>query len=309
MMSHPVSVFGFAAGDEHVFAASSHGLLASVDGGATWESVGDVSLPVHAVLTFAGQTSPDVIVTGGPAGVQRSENGGVSWLTSLTGSPITTLAGDRDRSGAGIVLAGTEADGVFRSDDGGVHWVSSSAGLFDLEALTIALSPSFPIDNTAFLGSATGLYRSRNGGRAWRSLQLPGAESAVQCLAIAPDFRETGALLAGTENNGLVRSADGGASWATVASFDHSGVDALFWSHVNPRLVIAATADGIGRSVDAGDTWTHADIPAPVIALAEAVTSSGTVVLAGLFEGGSLRSTDGALTWQPVEIQLEREQA
>ena len=74
-------------------------------------------------------------VTGGPAGIQRSEDRGISWSTTLTGSPITTLAGSRDRSGAGIVLAGTEADGVFRSDDGGVHWVSASAGLFDLEAL------------------------------------------------------------------------------------------------------------------------------------------------------------------------------
>ena len=71
--------------------------------------------------------------------------------------------------------------------------------------------------------------------------------------------------------------------------------------------MLAATADGIDRSVDAGDTWTHMDMPAPVIALAEAVTSAGAVLLAGLFEGGILRSTDGAVTWQPVEIQPAKE--
>jgi photosystem II stability/assembly factor-like uncharacterized protein len=307
MKSHPVSVFGFAASETLVLAASSNGLLASVDAGAPWEPVGDASLPVHAVLTLAEQTSLEVIVTGGPAGVRRSEDRGISWSTTLTGSPITTLAGSRDRSAAGVVLAGTEADGVFRSEDGGVHWASASAGLFDLEALTVALSPAFAFDNTAFLGSATGLYRSRNGGRAWRSLQLPGAESAVQCLAIAPDFKETGALLAGTENDGLVRSDDGGASWARVELFDHSGVDALLWSHANPSLLLAAAADGIGRSVDGGDAWTLMDTPAPVIALAEAVTSAGAVFLAGLFDGGILRSTDGAVTWQPVDIQPAKE--
>jgi hypothetical protein len=46
-----------------------------------------------------------------------------------------------------------------------------------------------------------------------------------------------------------------------------------------------------------------------VLALAEAVTAAGAAVLAGLFNGGILRSTDSASTWQPVEIQPEKELA
>ena len=73
----------------------------------------------------------------------------------------------------GLLLAGTLEDGVYSSSDRGGRWQPWNFGLFDLNVLCLALSPAWIEDETAYAGTETGLYRSTNGGRAWRHTGFP----------------------------------------------------------------------------------------------------------------------------------------
>jgi photosystem II stability/assembly factor-like uncharacterized protein len=65
---------------------------------------------------------------------------------------------------------------------------------------------------------------------------LPIGYAAVLCVALSPGFADDGVIFAGTEEHGLLRSADGGRSWAPAGT----GV----WSEAINSVVL----DGRDRS-------------------------------------------------------------
>ncbi len=306
-MSGNPSVFSFVSIGHQLAAATSDGIYQSDDTGLTWKLMSRTRLIAHALAVLGSTQGPGLLLAGGPSGLQRSSDAGNSWQTTLVGSPITALSLSQDRLGEQIGLAGTETDGIFRSPDGGTTWMTANAGLLDLETIALTCSPSFAMDNTGFAGTASGLYRTRNGGKAWNSLPLPAPQPAVQCLALAPEFRAMGVILAGTEADGLFRSPDGGRTWLAVPTLRDGGVTALTWSRVTPSLVLASTSEGIIRSNDAGETWERISAMGIVLSLLLVPAPAGETVLAGLVEGGIMRSTDGGATWHTVTFEVPAE--
>ncbi|HEY1296724.1 MAG TPA: hypothetical protein VGJ60_26905, partial [Chloroflexota bacterium] len=221
----------------------------------------------------------------GRNGLYRSHDGGASFVRVLSGGRVTSLA-----LGDGSLFAGTEADGIVRSADNGRTWSSANPGLLDLTVLALALSPGFGRDGTGFAATASGVYRTRNGARSWREVDL-GTEVAVQCVAVSPRFAEDHLVLAGTESDGLFRSEDGGVQWEPVAGVSGRSVTALAFSQID-RAIVVATELGIGVSVDDGRTFdvTGSDL-APVLALACVPHVEGEVLLAGLHRNGVARAS------------------
>jgi len=77
--------------------------------------------------------------------------------------------------------------------------------------------PQFADDETLFVGTESGIFRSTNGGRAWREISFPSESAPVLSLALSPDYAHDGTLVAGTESDGLFGSYDKGApgpAWA-----------------------------------------------------------------------------------------------
>ena len=89
------------------------------------------------------------------------------------------------------------------------------------------MSPEFGQDHIAFAATASGLYRTRNGGKSWRELDLEFEGPGVQCLAISQDFAVDRLVLAGTEARGLLISRDGGGQWEEVPELARAGVTAV----------------------------------------------------------------------------------
>jgi hypothetical protein len=84
---------------------------------------------------------------------------------------------------------------------------------------------------------------------------LPGRPDAP-VFALAMDPADGRQVLAGSEAGTILRSADGGAAWRTVASGLGRGVAALAFDPSRPGVVEAGTrGDGVWRSADAGLTW------------------------------------------------------
>lgn len=303
--TQPIQLFTIIGDGEALLGAGSGGVARSDDGGRTWRPLApQLAGQVECIAAGSAPELGRVVLAGGAGGVWRSDDDGAAWTVTLTGSPIYALAMATDRTGALVALAGTAGDGIFRSRDGGRQWASASAGLFDLEVLGLVRSPAFVVDNTAFAATAGGLYRSRNGGRAWRRLETPSGDGVIQCAAIAPAFRETGVVLAGTEDDGLLRSPDGGDTWAVVDGLGSLGVATIGWSAARPAVAVASTAHGLARSTDGGASWTIVAGGDVILGLAAVHRPAGELLVGSLAAGGLIVSANQGETWQGQESEV-----
>lgn len=286
------TVFSLAASPDFAvdgicFAACASGLYRSRDGGQSWES-----LDIGTRLAVTGlAVSPDYghdrsLFAAVQGGILRSSDGGDTWFAARFAAPpplFSALRASPSFEYDGVLLAGTMEDGIFASSDRGANWQSWNFGLFDLNVLCIALSPSLAEDETVLAGAETGLYRSDNGGRAWRETAFPTDRAPVLCLAFIDDG--AGKILAGTENHGLWVSGDQGRNWlrlaeksmpATVNDIQSAG-----------RRIFALVDDGLLTSADDGQTWTRLmqtrDAPTALLAPA------GNAIFVGLLGKGIVR--------------------
>lgn len=264
------AVYAFAsspyfARDGICFAACGSGLYRSGDGGESWRMLRASSeLITTAVLVSPAFAEDRTVFAAVKGGILRSSDAGETWFTAAFPAPppvFSSLAVSLDFERDGFLLAATMEDGVFSSTDRGARWQPWNFGLFDLNVLCIALSPSWIEDETVYVGTETGLYRSDNGGRAWRHSGFPAECAPALCIGCikARDARET-RLIVGTEQHGLMASCDNGETWESLAADSITGaVNQLHLSGCgDDSLAICALVEyGILRSDDAGKTWTE----------------------------------------------------
>jgi photosystem II stability/assembly factor-like uncharacterized protein len=283
-------------------AATSLGSYISSDSGLTWRPLEtSQAIPTFAIGALRTQDDTEVLFAGNGGGLTRSLDSSRSWQLVLVSSPVTAMAMGVNRSGTPITLIGTESDGIFRSTDIGDRWLAASPGLLDFEVLVVQMSPNFSVDNTVFTGTASGLYRSRNGGEAWRPILLPEEECPVQCIAFHPQYDDVPMVWAGTEATGLLVSVDGGTNWAIDKTLGRVGVSSIVVSRHNPALILVATDKGIYRSLNTGESWSLAERSEDVICL-RIFGQSEEILLAGRIEQGILRSSDSGETWEAAKI-------
>jgi photosystem II stability/assembly factor-like uncharacterized protein len=282
------TVAGLAVSGNQVFAATLAGVYRSSDGGFSWSAGStDSRVPFCEAIAAQDQT----IFVGGRHGLHRSDDGGSSWRQLLSSDRVLGLAVTCD-----LLLVGTEQDGILRSEDGGRTFAPANAGLLDLSVLALALSPEFERDGIGFAATSTGVYRTRNSAKSWRSLDL---DAAVQCVLFSPQ-----AVFAGTEVDGLFRSEDAGAHWESIANLRGRSVTAMTRSGGN--TLAAATDAGVAVSEDGGASWRMtATQLGPVLSLAFTPAPEGEVLLAGLHRNGVARATRPFDDWTRCNSGLD----
>ena len=67
-----------------------------------------------------------------------------------------------------------------------------------------------------WLGAHTGLFRSEDRGATWTKVSLPVQHDAPDVMAVTPDPRDAGVLYVGTHEAGVLKTTDGGRTWAEV---------------------------------------------------------------------------------------------
>jgi uncharacterized protein (TIGR03437 family) len=184
--------------------------------------------------------------------------------------------------------------------------------------------------NVAYLGAAGGgVWKTTDGGQNWQPLTDDQPSLASGSIAIAPSDPDIVYVGTGEDNNsgdsyygaGVLKSTDGGATWTQLAgpfvgpfsSSRTSGggarIAALAVHPTDPNTVLAAvdrfpaTASGIYRTSDGGQTWTLVQGGAvgtevifnptdPTIAYAALGTSTGNSL------NGVYKSIDSGMTWK-----------
>jgi photosystem II stability/assembly factor-like uncharacterized protein len=165
-------------------------------------------------------------------------------------------------SAHGVAYVGTEL-GVFRTTNGGQSW--TSAGLarpLGASVSSLVVDPHAPATvyaglNQRWVGGASyreAVYKTTNGGRTWRPLDLPG-----QPVAASPAGPPT-VYAATTDSRGatrLVRSSDGGRSWRQAdAGLPSTYVWGLAFDPSRAGTVYAAMGEpGLFASTDRGAHW------------------------------------------------------
>jgi len=165
------------------------------------------------------------------------------------------------RSGTRRFYVATET-GLFASDDGGHRWDRlgvSPAGNADI--LAVAVDPLN--EARLYVGGRGGLWQSEAGGTTWKTLSSPSlVRSAIRSIAIAPRVPET--LYVGTDQEGIFRSPDGGASWIpasrglpeALAGGRPAPIRSLAVDPTNPSIAYAGTElHGLYKTTDAGASW------------------------------------------------------
>jgi photosystem II stability/assembly factor-like uncharacterized protein len=267
------------------------------------------------------------------AGVVRVDRGAEA--LGLADHRISGVHAFRGRSGDVVVLAGSYGEGLFRSADEGRTWTAVQNGMTAPAARTIGPDPLDP--GAILCGTEPArLFRSTDEGLSWKELDgvraLPGSEDwylpyspragAVRNV-YAPPGRD-GLLLAAVEVGGLLRSADGGATWSIDPIGPNDDIHQITGDPVDPELLWSSLGyaalrsrqrgegaprlGGVGRSRDGGATWTvlHNDYTRSAIV----PPSRPDQLLAGPApevgrSGRIVVSTDQGESWEPAAAGID----
>ena len=190
----------------------------STDGAKTWSTVGRVAGTPHALLVHPAD--PNWVAVSfhnlGSTGLYTTRDGGKTWKTRYQPDIIQTVTADRTRPGRLWLGA---ASGLYRSDNGGDTTVKVADG----RVTAIGFDPRRP--NRLVVGGDT-IRVSTDGGATFTAADTGGLPIRVSDIVAAPGSADT--LYAATTGytaqslvvggRGVLRSRDGGRSWASVSS-------------------------------------------------------------------------------------------
>src|SRR3954451_14883819 len=257
------------------------GILKSADAGATWTLMGSSVFDRHTISSVQiDPTNPNIVfvavagagqngVAGG-TGVYKTVDGGVNWTNTTASISTTDFYSDvqLDPTNPQNVymaigtLTGASVCGVYKSTNGGVSW--SLAGNFPggvtIGNTKIAISRSAPatvyasVIGTGQTGSSTygsgfRVFKSTNSGTTWAATTAtPPNWTGTQgwydtAIIVSPTDPNVVFLDGSAGTNSMLRSTNGGASWADF----HSGGNS---PHVDHH---AFAFDASGRLLDGDD--------------------------------------------------------
>lgn len=166
--------------------------------------------------------------------------------------------------------------------------------------------------NVVYLGAAEGgVWKTTDGGLNWKALTDDQPSLATGAIALDPQNPDTVYVGTGELNNsadsyygaGILKSADGGATWANIVGpFLRDRIGSLLVHPKSSQTVFAASGFGVWRSDDGGASWKSVLAGGAASALQIDPVNPDTMYAAlGAFRGstknGVYKSTDGGNTW------------
>ncbi len=238
-----------------------------------------------------------------------------------------------------IIYAGTAGGGVWKSNDAATTFNS----IFDDYTQSIgavALDPNDP-DNIIYVGTGEtwtrnsvsvgdGLYKSVDGGTNWNKIGLENSERIAN-IAVNPNNSNEiyvavlGALWSDSEERGVFKSSDGGATWEKILYLNpKTGCADFIMDPTNPDILYASMwefrrtawsfesggeSSALYKSTDAGKTWNkiHNGFPKGNLGrLGIAIAPSNPKILYTVIEAeedarkGLYKSEDAGESWKQL---------
>jgi photosystem II stability/assembly factor-like uncharacterized protein len=200
------------------------------------------------------------------SGILRSVDGGQSWSSVCGEQGLQALLVP---DGPAHAWAGSADGRLLVSEDGGQTWTPTESPCEGQEILSIVASPGYDTDATLFMGTAipaTGnkqarvaLWRSTNGGAAWRQLTTQTTPARWVDIAMPTGVEnpaEQAVVATGPYCLRPLRRAKDVWISTTVEPNEANVLSVLALGEIDQGgLLFAATGGGIFRSADGGRTW------------------------------------------------------
>ncbi|MEZ4699899.1 MAG: glycosyl hydrolase [Rhodothermales bacterium] len=278
-----------------------------------------------------------------PAAAQSS-NYDEALYSALEYRSIGPFRGGRSAAVTGVAgkpllfYFGSVGGGVWRTQDGGQSWSNISDGYFGGSIGAVAVSDWDPNVIYAGGGEVTvrgnvshghGMWKSTDAGKTWTDAGLKDSYH-IPRIRIHPKNPDLvyaavlGNLYRDTEERGVYRSKDGGATWERIL-FANAGAGAvdLVMDPTNPRILYASTwnvrrnpynlssggeGSALWKSTDGGDTWSELSskkgMPEGTLGIigvaVSPVNPERVWAIVEADEGGVFRSDDGGETWKKI---------
>ncbi len=239
--------------------STERGVFRTTDGGKTWtktlyvgpaSGVSDLAVnPRRPNAVFAGvwqfRREPWKLTSGGPlGGLYRSLDAGRTWTKLTNGLP----AGITGRIGIAIApsdprrvyaVIQSQAGLLWRSDDGGDHWRMTSAdSLTDNRPFYFSRLEVDPKNPDHVVTLSVRLAESRDGGLTFKKI-APVAHWDQHALWWSADGRR---IIEGNDG-GIMRSLDGGTTWARDYNLDLGQIYHVGYDTQTPYTVCAGLQD------------------------------------------------------------------
>ena len=222
----------------------SGGIFWSDDAGESWNAANKLvtvfELGIHP-------TSPSTLFAAHQGGVYRSTDRARTWTLLDNGLPtILTYAslavdptdGDTVYAGASPGFGGGEA-GVYKTTNRGNSWVEMSTGLELLGVSALEIAPSNP--SILYAGGPQGKIQKSTDSAANGMMLDTGISAFDTVTDLAIDPFNSSVVYAGTLISGVLKTADGGATWTeSNPGLPHPTIQALAIIPTNPKQVLAA---------------------------------------------------------------------
>lgn len=197
----------------HPSTGGNTGLIKSIDGGKTWESVAKVlDPPVDFHAMAVSKSDPNIIIgfDSGGRGLFKTTDSGKTWETLQYPEYISALAiSPHDPQ---IIFVGT-GKGIFQSSDDAKNWIQ----IEEYKGILV-LVLTFDEDGTLYASTSTfGLSRSHDLGKTWEKIKGPD----LTITSIAVDSQNKIIYVAGYAPEGyqeVFKSSDDGTSWKIIGT-------------------------------------------------------------------------------------------
>lgn len=266
-----------------------NGVYKSIDAGKTWKHIGLTDTrQIGRVIVHP--KNPDIVYVAAlghaygnnaERGVFRTTDGGKTWektlyrdektgaidITFVPGNPAILFAAlwEAGRTPWGMTSGGP-GSGLYKSMDAGATWKKIEGNGFpsDIVLGKIGVSVSGADPSRVYvmleaLEERGGLYRSDDGGNAWKQMtddhRLRHRPWYYTHVTAHPKEVDTVYVL----TVGMYKSTDGGKNWAPVGGIPHGDHHSLWIDAHDPARMATADDGGASISVDGGKTWSRQD--------------------------------------------------
>jgi photosystem II stability/assembly factor-like uncharacterized protein len=287
-----------------LFVGTDDGIVLFSDPGGVgrWLRIGQ-ELRGHAVRAIwpASDTPLVVLAATEGMGLLRSEDGGQSWRQVLDVGVCTIDGGDRHDPHR--MYLSTSDSTIYRSEDAGASWTQCARGGW--QAVSDARLIAAHADAlTLYLGLSDGtVWRSPDGGARWAryGTTLPAKVMSLTESPIAPGY------LNAVAGGSLYHCAGAEAQWQRIEASPQASGPLAVLAGQQPVLLLAREDGRIGRSDDAGATWTASAPDGAWEGGATAITPVRyhiDTAFAGSGNGQLAHTTDRGRTWQILKQGL-----